>query len=266
MLTSVLVALAVISPEPALVVTTLPFDEPQKQRAVFASLDQELSRMLGRRVQFRASATYKDSVAQLRERRADVALLGAAAYIEARKGGDVRAILRTIRHRQGNYYGVIVVKRGSPFRSLKDLKGKRFAFVDPGSTSGYVFARRLLASASIDPEQDLTISFAGGHHKVVEQVAQGTVDAGACFEGAQDTLVDPEAVTPIARTELVPGDPVVVRGGLAPQLIKELRVALIELANSPAAKPFFTYADIDGFVPAIDSDYDALAEMMRAPQ
>ena len=95
-------------------------------------------------------------------------------------------------------------------------------------------------------------------------VADGAADAGACFEGAQDTLVDREAVVPIARTEPIPGDPVVVRAGLGAPLVTQLRAALIELANVPEARPFFMYAEIDGFVPAIDNDYDRVAELVGA--
>ena len=63
--------------------------------------------------------------------------------------------------------------------------------------------------------------------------------------------------------EPIPGDPVVVRPGLGRDLIKELRMALIELSVLPEAKTFFTFAEIDGFVPAVDSDYDAVAELIR---
>jgi len=243
--------------------TTLPFDNVEEQRAVFSILSKQLGDGLGRPVQFVASRSYDDAIESLASGKADVALLGAVAYVKARRQGHVRAILRTIRHQKTTYYGIIVVKRGSAIKSLADLKGKSFAFVDKYSTAGYLYPKMLLNAAGIDAERDLKVSFAGGHHLVVKKVAAGEVDAGACFEGAQDTLADPESVVPIARTEPVAGDPVVVRPGLGAELVKKLRSAMIELATVPEAKPFFTYSEIDGFVPAVDGDYDRVDELLR---
>ena len=243
--------------------TTLPFDRAEEQRAVFGILSKQLGEELGRPVLFVASESYDDAIDKLSSGKADVALLGAVAFVKARRRGYARAILRTIRHHKATYSGIIVVKRGSPIKSIADLKGKRFAFVDQDSTSGYLYQRMLLVAAGFDLERDLEVSFAGGHHLVVQKVAAGEVDAGACFDGAQDTLSDPGAVIPIARTEPVPGDPVVVRPGLGGELIKKLRSAMIDLATVPEAKSFFTYSEIDGFVPAVDGDYDRVDELVR---
>ena len=89
-------------------------------------------------------------------------------------------------------------------------------------------------------------------------------DGAHCFEGADQTLADPDAVVAIARTAPVPGDPVVVRPGLGVDTVKALRSALIDLSTVPEARSFFTFAEIDGFVPAVDGDYDAVAKTIRA--
>jgi phosphonate transport system substrate-binding protein len=249
--------------ERPLVITTLPFDDPAEQTAVFAILAAQLADALGRPVVFSPSNSYDDALDRLHEGKADVGFLGAVAYLAARRHGDIRAVLRTIRKQQATYYGVIFVRRGSAITTLAQLRGKKVAFVDKSSGAGYLFPRLLLRQKGVNPDKDIQVVFAGGHHKVVRLVAEGGVDAGACFEGAEHTLQDPEAVTAIARTEPVPGDPVVVRTGLGAPLIKALRTSMIELASDPAAQPFFTFAEIDGFLPAVDADYDRLAELMR---
>ena len=94
-------------------------------------------------------------------------------------------------------------------------------------------------------------------------VVSGKVDAGACFEGGQSNVDDPTKIAVIARTEPIPNDPVVVRPGLGKETVKALRSVLIEMSTVPEARPFFTFSEIDGFVPAFDSDYDAVAEMVR---
>ncbi len=244
-------------------ITTLPFDNAEEQRAIFALLGNELSKGLGRPVNFVASKTYDDAIQMLATGKADVAILGAAAYVKARRQGHVRAILRTVRHKRTTYFGQVVVKKGSPIKTIADLKGKKVAFVDRSSTGGYLYPRMLFVAAGLNPETDIEPVFAGGHHLVAQMVAKGEVAAGACFEGAEDTLSDPTAITAIARTEPVPGDPVVVRPGLGSELIKNLRSAMIELATVPGAQAYFKFSEVDGYVPAVDGDYDRVDELMR---
>ncbi len=249
--------------EKPLVVTTLPFANAAEQQAVFAILNRYLSNALGRPVVFTAGSSYDTTIEALALGKTDIAFLGAVSYIKARRRGDVRAILRTIRGDQPTYRGVILVPKGSPVRTLAGLKGRTVAFVDRSSGGGYLFPRLLLRGAGLDPDRDLKTVFAGGHHQVVRMVAEGKADAGACFAGAERTLADPSQVVTLAQTEPVPGDPVVVRAGLGSELIKRLRSALMEMPSVPDARGFFTFAEIDGFVPAFDSDYDRMAELVR---
>jgi phosphonate transport system substrate-binding protein len=258
----VLLALLAAADRP-LVITAVPFDNPEEQRAVFGLLSQHLARRLDREVRFESSSSYDDVIDSLAKGKADVAFLGAAAYLQARRTGQARAILKTVRHKKTEYFGVFVVKRGSPLKTLEQLKGKKVAFVDPNSTGGFHFPRQLLRARGMDPDKDVVPVFAGGHHKVVKMVAAGEVEAGACFEGAEAVLPDPDSVVAIARTEPVPNDPVVVRPGLGPDVIKRLRSALMELTTLPEARNFFTFSEIDGFVPAVDGDYDAVAQQIQ---
>ena len=76
-------------------------------------------------------------------------------------------------------------------------------------------------------------------------------------------LANPDEIIPIARTDKIITDPVVARAGLPAALIEKLRSAFISLSTVEAAKQFLFYADIDGFLPAQDSDYDPIAKVLR---
>ena len=247
----------------ALVISTLPFATEAEQRAIFGILSRYLARQLDRPVIFEAGQSYDAVIDKLSRGEIDVAFLGAGAYVRARRSGDVRAILRAVRHGLSSYYGQIITLRGSGIAQVGDLRGKRVAFVDRSSTAGYLYIVDILRAAGLDPKRDLQPVFAGGHDKVVRMVAAGEVAAGACFEGAEQSLAEPQKIVAIARSEPVPGDPVVVRAGLGRELVQALRSGLVEMATLPEAQAFFTFAEIDGFVPAADGDYDAVAERLR---
>jgi phosphonate transport system substrate-binding protein len=80
------------------------------------------------------------------------------------------------------YYSVFFTKKGSGITKLSDLKGKRFAFVDPASTSGNLMPRTILLKNGLDPEKDMQSVFAGSHQSAAVAVWNDKVDAGANFE------------------------------------------------------------------------------------
>lgn len=247
-----------------LTLTSLPFDGVSQQEAVYTYLVPILETGLGIRVSFVASISYTDVVRQLASGEVDVAFMGAAAYIQARRIGSARAILRTVRDHRPYYYGVILTRQGSLVNNVADLRGKRIAFVDRNSTSGYFYPRVLLKQAGIDPEEDIFPIFAGSHRTVVRLVTSGRVDAGACFDGAVKLMDGAEQLVEVARTKQVPGDPVVVRPGLGVEFVAALRELLMGLAEVPEAKTFLEMSGITGFIWSLDKDYDEVAELIDA--
>jgi len=84
------------------------------------------------------------------------------------------------------YKGQFITKKGSPIKSIADLKGKTFCFTDPTSTSGTIIPTIVLKANGIVPEKDLKASqFAGSHPNVVAAVYKGDCDAGATFIDAR---------------------------------------------------------------------------------
>ncbi|MEL6545799.1 MAG: phosphate/phosphite/phosphonate ABC transporter substrate-binding protein, partial [Myxococcota bacterium] len=254
-LTMALMALPVHASAKDLVVTTLPFQDQAAQDAVFQILSDELTRALGERVRFEAGRSYQEVIEKLTTRRTDVAFLGGLAYLEARRRGNARAILRTVRGGRGGYRGVLIVARGSTVEAVDGLrKVDSIGFVDRYSTTGYAFPARLLSEAGVELRQ--RGRFLGSHQAVIQAVTERKIGAGAVFEAALEMLDDPGAVRVLAETEVVPGDPIVVRPGLGRKRVQALRSALMELATRPDARAFFEFAGIDSLVPVTDSDND----------
>jgi phosphonate transport system substrate-binding protein len=89
------------------------------------------------------------------------------------------------------YHTVIFVHKDRDIESLSDLRGQKFAFEDPGSTSGYLLPRAALIEAGLslekldNPRDELTsdtatgYSFAKGEINIVAWVNRGLADAGS---------------------------------------------------------------------------------------
>ena len=76
------------------------------------------------------------------------------------------------------YWAQILVSRDSDIQSLADLTGKKWAYPDAGSTSGYLAILPMLQEAGIEPGETLE---AGGHTGAVRAVYSGEADFGTSF-------------------------------------------------------------------------------------
>jgi phosphonate transport system substrate-binding protein len=86
------------------------------------------------------------------------------------------AIKGTEKEWQG-YHLIVVVKRGSPFQKMSDLKGKRVAHTSPSSNSGHLAPQVLFPPEGITPDKDYKVLFSGGHGQSVKGVESGDYDA-----------------------------------------------------------------------------------------
>jgi phosphonate transport system substrate-binding protein len=146
-----------------------------------------LTKALGQTVVVEAPGTFKETVAHLADGSYDFACLGALVYIRARaKYGVVPLVQRAM---DLHYHSVFITGTGSSIHSLRDLKGKEFAFGDIDSTSAHLMPYRELKEAGINPETDLKWRYSGSHPATAAMVANGTVDAGAVDEMVFDSLI-----------------------------------------------------------------------------
>ena len=110
-----------------------------------------------------------------------------------------------------------MVRTDSGIKSLNDLKGKRFAFVDPASTSGHLYPKTLLLSKGLDPKTFFGKSiFAGSHNAVVLSILKGEVDGGAAYDGSRAAVAKSypdvfEKIKVLAYTREIPNDTVSIR-------------------------------------------------------
>jgi phosphonate transport system substrate-binding protein len=226
------------------------------------------SRLGGREVRFVLAPDYDQMARYLKDGQIDVGWLGPLNYPKAHEASGCEAILRVRRPRGDSYRGIIITRADSGIGSLKELKGHTFAFTEPSSASGYFYPRLALLLAGVNPDRDLKARCLKGHDKVVYNVFLGKFDAGAVYDDARDKLAGPEQrrrIVVLAKTKPIPNEPIVVRKGLDPALIKDLKAALLALDDSrPEDKGILGgTGDVAGFVAAGDGDYDQVREDIR---
>jgi phosphonate transport system substrate-binding protein len=152
-----------------------------------APLQAYLTEAMGRPVIVASPDNYGATVEALADGSYDFACLGALVYIRARAKYGVIPLVQRATDLQ--YHTVFITGTGSSIYSLKDLKGKQFAFGDIDSTSAHLLPYHELRQAGINPETDLKYRYTGSHLATAALVANGAVDAGAIDKTVFDFLI-----------------------------------------------------------------------------
>ncbi|MCX7828379.1 MAG: phosphate/phosphite/phosphonate ABC transporter substrate-binding protein [Thermanaerothrix sp.] len=258
-----------VRPEDELWVGFTPFTSPEEIRASYGPIVERLAEKLGRRCRVFVSHDYGSLGEGLREGRFDVAWFSPLAYVVAAEKVPMRVLgIPKVKGRP-SYRGLIIARKDLGLRGLSDLKGRRFAFVDASSGSGYLYPRVLMAKSGLDPKRDLgEVRFLGTHDRVIDAVLSGEVDAGATYTDAWDGAARKKDLSPLvvlATTDEIPKDAVAVRADLDGSWAKSIADALLSLGpDDPAAGSAMGSLGIDGFVKGDDSMYHVIREARRA--
>jgi phosphonate transport system substrate-binding protein len=144
------------------------------------------------------------------------------------------------------YKGQFIAGAGTGIKTLADLKGKTFCFVDPLSTSGYIVPRIILKANGIDPDTDFKATQnAGSHPNVAIAVYKGDCDAGVTYinvltdKSANLAATYPDIATKVtvfAVTDRIPNDGVQYVKTLDPKLQAITTEALMAMAADKGGK------------------------------
>lgn len=209
-------------------------------------------------------------------KRADVAALNTFGYLLANQKYGAEARLTVIRHGKTTYQSQIIAKKGA-IKELKDLVGKKFAFVDPASMSGYILPLKFLQDQGVKVGETV---FAMKHDNVVSMIYQGQVDAGATFysppeekDGIQDArrLVKTqypdveEKIEIVKLTSEIPNDPIAFRKDMPEDMKAAISQAFLKMVETEEGKTAFkNLYGVTAIQAATDKDYDQIREMMKA--
>lgn len=231
-----------------------------------------ISKEVGIPVETYTSTDYAGMIEAMDSKKVDIGSLPPLAYVLAKDKNAAEVIIKTSRHGSLTYHAMFTARATSGLKSIEEAKGKRMAFTDANSTSGYLFPVAYLKKKGLDPETFFAqTTFAGSHDNAIRAVYNGDVDVAATYDDARNKLEkDPTTkdvktkVVIIGKTDEIPNDTISVRTGLDPELVKKIKEALIKYAHTEEGKK--TLADVyevDDLVEAKDGDYDSVREVAK---
>ncbi|SHH35139.1 phosphate/phosphite/phosphonate ABC transporter substrate-binding protein [Sporanaerobacter acetigenes] len=228
-------------------------------------LTEMLSKELGVKVEGFTATNYVGVVEGLGSGQVDFGFIPPFAYVLANEESNAEVILTALnKSGEAKYRSQFLVRKDSDITSFSDIKGKKVAFVDPSSTSGYLFPGAHLIKEGINIEKDIEYVYAGGHDKALQLLLNGDVDVATTFVDARDRYKEdfPEAMEKtevLGYTDYIPNISVTVKGDMEEELKDKIKVALLNIAKTEEGSELLkTLFNMYGFEEATDSDYDII--------
>jgi phosphonate transport system substrate-binding protein len=222
-------------------------DAIKEQQAAAAEFAAALSRLAKLEVAVCRTHTYAEVTKLMLRKDVDFAWLPPVPYIALSRRDAAEPLVSLVRDGHSEFYAVLIVHKGSKINNPRDLVGKRAAWVDPHSASGYVLPRIGLAAVGVDPKTAFrTERFFGSHDAVVRAVIERRADFGATHGGldASGVLVrgawsasEAEGdIVVLATFGSIPPDVIAARADLPSFVCESLTHALTRAAQDEEMK------------------------------
>ena len=231
-----------------------------------------LSKKTGYNITPRVLTSYAAVTEGMTSNNVDIGWVGPLDYVIAHQINGAEAVTKSVRSGLPSYKAFIIVNVKANINSIADLKGKKFAFGDPLSTSSNLWPRYIMKKNGLNPDSDVTGVNISNQTQISVNVCQGTVDAGAIYDdarknaGAETSCPGIMTKTKVLATTdpPIPGDPQMIRHNLNSAQKKKLKDAMIAMGTDPTIQPALkALYTIDSLVPAQDSDYDPIRDIVR---
>jgi phosphonate transport system substrate-binding protein len=260
-------AFPALAQQQVLTVGLIPSEDSRAMIANSQKMMDMLAAALGMQVKPFVAADYNGVIEALRSKRLDVAYLGPFSYVLGATIANIEAFAVAETKKAGRtfYHSQVVAHKDSGIRTVADLKGRTFAFVDPSSTSGHLFPKAGLMKAGFNTDKDFgRVIFSGSHDSSAIAVQNRKVDAAAIADRILDAaiakgLAKREDLVEVWRSDPIPESPTVWRTDLPADLKKRVQAAFLQVKDIPWSDQGL----LNGFFPTNDAAYDVIRDTAK---
>ncbi|WP_289509293.1 phosphonate ABC transporter substrate-binding protein [Hydrogenophaga sp. 2FB] len=256
-----------LAQQQVLTVGLIPSEDSRAMIANSQKMMDMLSAALGMPVKPFVAADYNGVIEALRSKRLDVAYLGPFSYVLGATIANIEAFAVAETKKAGRtfYHSQVIAHKDSGIKTVADLKGKTFAFVDPSSTSGHLFPKAGLMKAGFNTDKDFgRVIFSGSHDSSAIAVQNKKIDAAAIADRILDAaiakgLAKREDLVEVWKSDPIPESPTVWRTDLPADLKKRVQAAFLQVKDIPWSDQGL----LNGFHPTNDAAYNVIRDTAK---
>jgi len=183
----------------------IPLTDKDIMQKRFAPFAKYLTQELGEKVVLKIGKDYDEIQDGIMNGKIDLAYLGPIGAAKVLQKN--RWIMPLVKLKKGNftkYRGMILARKDSSIKTLKDFKGKKFAFGDPSSTISTFVPRYYLRIAGVKLTDLKKYYYTGTHGNVIKAILSGKVDGGGVKEDLGKEAVATGKIKLIEYTFYIP--------------------------------------------------------------
>jgi phosphonate transport system substrate-binding protein len=224
---------------------------------------------MGIPVKFEMKKTYKPLIEGLKSGDIDFANTGPLIYVKAHDTAGAVPLVKPIpvSGKSPFYQSYIIVRKDSGIKNISQLKGKKFAFTDRESASGFLIPVLILAEAGIKDFKFFSdVLYTGDHDSSVSAVYNGYADGAGISnylfaKGTNERLGD---LLVIKKSEPIPTAPIVVRANMPPDVAQKIKAAFLSIdPDKKENRYFLDIIQVKSYIEASDKEYEPVRKAAR---
>ena len=254
--------------ENTLIIAIASVVSPKESMEKYQGLVAYLEERLGQPVKVIQKQTYSEVNELLKDGMADITLTCSLAYRIGSNEGYMEGLAAPVVKGESLYRSYIVTNKNNSYDSLDDLKGKRFAFVDPISYSGRLSVLDMLNEKGYMEDTFFEKTFyTYSHDYSLLAAANNVVDGAAIDSLLFDQLLleqnpDVQNLRIIGKGKLAGTPPIVMKENLDPTIKEKLREVILSLEEDPNGLQILKSLGIDKYADVNENNYKIIDDLI----
>jgi len=260
-----------VKSDKTLIIGLLPEQNIFHQLERYGPLAKYISSKIGMKIELKVLPRYGNIINNFVSENMDGAFFGSFTYALAHSKLGLEVIARP--EDTGGistYHGLLFARKDSGIRSIKDMAGKRLAFVDKATTAGYLLPLAYFKKYGIDNYRNYLKEtyFAGTHEDVINDVLDRKTDIGAAKNtvfyrlAEQDKRILNDLII-FERSPEVPENGLAMRKDIDISVRTKMKEILLDMHNDPDGKKVLKDFGASRFVPTSNDDYKPVFEYAK---
>ena len=244
-----------------------PLHNPGKLLASYGPLADHLSaRMPGLRFEVEPSRDYGEFERKYRAQAVAFILPNPWQCLEAMKTGyEVIAMAGE----PADFKGIILVRKDSPVRQVKDLKGQAVSYPAPTALAACLLPQWFLHTNGLDVNRDIENRYVGSQESSLLNVYHRQTAAGATWPApwrafCREHPREAGELKILWETPAMMNNAVMVRSDVAPAVRDEVLRLLLHLHETPAGQAILAGMETARFLPVGNADYEPVRRFVAA--
>ncbi len=167
-----------------------------------------------------------------------------------------------------NFRGIIILRKDSKIKSIKELKGKAISFPAPTALAATMMPQYYLEMNGIEVMKDIDIKYVGSQESSIMSVYLGNTDAASTWPPPWLALIKerPELDEELEvkwETKPLINNGLVVRNDVSKKILEQVSELILNLHTHPKGRLWLERMELSKFEKANDETYSVVIEFLK---